>query len=128
MSATNHYLALFLGSKTSARFEEWNRLSDDARQARQQAGIAAWKAWAEAHRAAIAEMGGPLGKTKAVSAAGVADVVNQMGAYAVVRAASHDEAARLFEGHPHFTIFPGDSVEIMPILPIPGGMSDGDRR
>ena len=22
--------------------------------------------------------------------------------------------------HPHFTIFPGDAVEIMPVLPIPG--------
>jgi hypothetical protein len=29
-------------------------------------------------------------------------------------------AARLFEKHPHFMIFPGESVEIMPVLPIPG--------
>ena len=29
-------------------------------------------------------------------------------------------AAKLFENHPHFTIFPGESVEIMPVLPIPG--------
>ena len=28
--------------------------------------------------------------------------------------------AKLFEKHPHFTIFPGDSVEIMECLPIPG--------
>jgi hypothetical protein len=26
----------------------------------------------------------------------------------------------MFENHPHFTIFPGDSVEIMECLPIPG--------
>lgn len=30
------------------------------------------------------------------------------------------EAASLFEGHPHFAIFPGDAVEIMERLPIPG--------
>jgi hypothetical protein len=24
------------------------------------------------------------------------------------------------EKHPHFTIFPGEAVEIMPVLPIPG--------
>jgi hypothetical protein len=29
-------------------------------------------------------------------------------------------AAKLFEGHPHFTIFPGDGVEVMEVLPIPG--------
>ena len=33
---------------------------------------------------------------------------------------SHEAAAKLFEMHPHFSIFPGESVEIMPILPIPG--------
>jgi hypothetical protein len=43
-----------------------------------------------------------------------------MGAFTVVRAESHQAAAKLFEGHPHFTVFPGDYVEIMPVLPIPG--------
>jgi hypothetical protein len=42
------------------------------------------------------------------------------GAFSVVRADSNEAAAKLFEKHPHFTIFPGDSVEIMPVLPIPG--------
>jgi hypothetical protein len=83
-------------------------------------GIAAWKAWAEKHQAAIVGMGGPLGKTKKVSQRGVEDTSNEMGAYMVVRADSHEAAAKLFERHPHFTIFPGESVEIMPVLPIPG--------
>jgi hypothetical protein len=26
----------------------------------------------------------------------------------------------LFENHPHFTNFPGEAVEVMPVLPIPG--------
>jgi hypothetical protein len=38
----------------------------------------------------------------------------------VIEAEDHDAAARLFEGHPHFTIFPGDGVEVMPVLAIPG--------
>ena len=42
-----------------------------------------------------------------------------MSAYTIVRAESHDEAAQMFDGHPHFTIFPGDSVEVMEVLPIP---------
>ena len=33
---------------------------------------------------------------------------------------SHEAAAQLFLNHPHFTIFPGESVELMECLPIPG--------
>jgi hypothetical protein len=43
-----------------------------------------------------------------------------MAAYTIVQAESHEAAAKLFEGHPHFAIFPGDGVEIMEVLPIPG--------
>ena len=63
--------------------------------------------------------GGPLGKTKRADASGVSDIKNLMAGYIVVRAESHDAAAKLFENHPHFTIFPGESVEIMEELPIP---------
>jgi hypothetical protein len=43
-----------------------------------------------------------------------------MSGFVVVTAESHDAAARMFEGHPHFTLFPGDGVEIMECMPIPG--------
>jgi hypothetical protein len=83
-------------------------------------GMQAWRAWMERHAGQIVESGGPLGKTKKVSAAGIADVHNNIAAYVVVEADDHEAAARLFEGHPHFSIFPGDGVEVMPCLPIPG--------
>jgi hypothetical protein len=121
MSDTNTYLAVFLGSKTSPQWTAWNALSESDRRAREQAGMAGWHAWVETHQAAIVAMGGPLGKTKKVDASGIADISNQMGAFTVVRAASHEAAAKLFENHPHFAIFPGEAVEIMPVLPIPGG-------
>ncbi|MGC1683275.1 MAG: hypothetical protein WA760_18305, partial [Pseudolabrys sp.] len=95
-------------------------LPEAERLAKQKDGIAAWKAWTEKHHSAIVAMGGPLGKTKKVSQRGIEDTSNEMGAYMVVRADSHEAAAKLFEGHPHFTIFPGERVEIMPVLPIPG--------
>jgi hypothetical protein len=120
MNTTHTYLAVFVGSKTSPRMAAWTALSEAERRAKEQQGIAAWRAWAEKHQAAIASMGGPLGKTKKVDQGGVHDISNQMGAFAVIRAESHEAAARLFEGHPHFTIFPGEAVEIMPVLPIPG--------
>ena len=115
------YLAVFVGSKTSAKMAAWNALSETERKAKEKAGIAAWKAWVEKHQAALGAMGGPLGKTKRVGPDGIADVSNEMGAFTVVRAESHEAAARMFENHPHFAIFPGEAVEVMPVLPIPGG-------
>jgi hypothetical protein len=50
----------------------------------------------------------------------VSDIKNNLAAYVVVQAESHAAAAKMFENHPHFTIFPGDSIEIMECLPIPG--------
>jgi hypothetical protein len=120
MSTNDTYLAVFLGSKTSAHRKAWDALPNEARRAKEQEGIAAWGAWAEKHQEAIVAMGGPLGKTKQVSQDGIVDTSNAMGAFTVVRADTHEAAARMFERHPHFTIFPGDSVEIMPVLPIPG--------
>jgi len=120
MSTNDTYLAVFLGSKTSPRMQAWNALSDDERGARSREGMAAWKSWMEKHHAAIVGAGGPLGKTKKVAQHGIGDVSNDIGAFMVVRADSHEAAARLFENHPHFTVFPGESVEVMPVLPIPG--------
>ncbi len=121
MSANDTYLAIFLGSKASPQMTAWMALPETERRAREQQGMAAWKAWVEKHYGAIVSMGGPLGKTKKVDANGISDISNQIGAFTVVRAASHEAAAKLFEDHPHFTIFPGESIEIMPVLPIPGG-------
>ena len=115
------YLAVFLGSKTSPKMAVWNALPPSDRQKKEHEGIAAWKAWVEKHHGAILEMGGPLGKTKQVDGKGVVDIANELGAFTVVRAASHEAAAKMFENHPHFAIFPGERVEIMPVLPIPAG-------
>ena len=120
MTTNDTYLAVFLGSKSSPRMAAWMALPEAERQAKAQEGMAAWKAWAEKHHASVSVMGGPLGKTKQVTGRGIEDVSNAMGAFMVVKAESHEAAAWLFENHPHFTIFPGESVEIMPVLPIPG--------
>ena len=66
MSANDTFLAVFLGSKTSAKMAAWNALPEAERRAREQRGIAAWKAWVEKHQAALVATGGPLGKTKKV--------------------------------------------------------------
>jgi hypothetical protein len=116
----NTYLAVFLGSKTSPKMAAWNALPEKEQQAKMQEGMAAWKAWVAKYQGAIVEMGGPVGKTKKITAQGIEDVSNEIGAFTVVRADSHEAAAKMFENHPHFTNFPGESVEVMPVLPIPG--------
>ena len=120
-SNSNTFLAVFLGSKTSPQMTAWNALPEAERQAKMQQGLAAWHGWVDKHKGAIVELGGPLGKTLKVNAGGITEVSNAMGGFTVIRAASQQEAAKLFESHPHFAIFPGESVEIMPVLPIPGG-------
>ena len=118
--STNTYLAVFLGSKSSPKMMAWNALPEAEQRAKGREGIAAWKAWVEKHQAAIVAMGGPLGKTKKVTPHGIEDISNEIGGFTVVRADLHEAAAKLFENHPHFTLFPGESVEVMPVLPIPG--------
>ena len=79
--STNTYLAVFTGSKTSPRRQAWDALTDDQRRAKEKEGIAAWGAWMQKHAAVLVEGGGPLGKTKRVSADGIADVSNDIGAF-----------------------------------------------
>jgi hypothetical protein len=114
------FLAIYIGMASTPKSSEWNSMDKDKRKQREASGIKAWGEWMMAHKGAIVDQGGPLGKTKRTGAQGVSDTKNSMTGYVIVHAESHEAAARLFENHPHFTIFPGDSVEIMECLPIPG--------
>ena len=113
------YLAVFTGSP--AAMASWDTLTEAERQQRQAKGVAAWKKWASENAGSIVEMGGPLSRTKLVSKGGISDIRNNLAAFTVVQADTQDAAARLFVDHPHFTIFPGEGVEVMEILPIPPG-------
>jgi hypothetical protein len=114
-----HFLAVFTGTPEAFARSGWPALSEAERQAKEREGMAAWGAWVQKHAEAIVDGGGPLGRTKRISAEGVADISNALAGYTVVRAESHEAAAQMFVGHPHFTHFPGDAVELMPVLPIP---------
>ena len=107
------FLAVYTGTPTDGP-------PPDMSPADMQRGMQAWSTWMADHGGQVVEPGGPLGKTKKVSKAGVADVRNHLAGFTIIEAADIDAAAALFKDHPHFTIFPGDGVEIMPVLPIPG--------
>jgi hypothetical protein len=106
---------------TARRRTKAGSLPQPERQKLESEGMRAWRQWVKRHRDALVDGGAPLGKTKRVTAQGVADVRNNIGAYTVVRDETHEAAAQMFLGHPHFTIFPGDGVEIFKRLPIRGG-------
>lgn len=114
------FLAVFLGSDSGKKAAEWDAMDDKARKEREQAGMQAWGNWVQKHKDSLVVTGSPLGSTKLVNEKGVSNGKNMLCAYNVVKAKSHDEAARMFVDHPHFMIFPGDSVEVMECLPIPG--------
>jgi len=84
-----------------------------------EAGMDAWWGWMKKNEKVLADMGAPLGKTRRITAQGVADMRNEITGYTIVEADSLDAAARLFEGHPHFRL-PGAHVEVMECMPVPG--------
>lgn len=111
------FMALYVGAPEA--FAKWSALDEATRKERETKGMKAWGDWMEKHKAVIVDSGGPLGKTKRTNKSGVSDITNPIGGYIIVEAETHDDAARLFENHPHFSILPGDAVEIMPCNPIP---------
>ncbi len=113
------FLAIFIGTEAALARSGWNGLDEATRRARGIAAFEAWMEWGRVNSAAIVDQGSPIGKTKRASPQGIADTKNSITGYVIVQAESHDAAARMFENHPHFSIFPGDSVEIMECLPLP---------
>ena len=114
------FMAVFTGSP--AALDKYRQAFPDPeqRKAREQQGMEAWKSWVGAHSKSIVDHGAPLGRTKRVTKDGIADIRNNLAAFTIVEAASYEDAAKMFLDHPHFTIFPGDGVEIMECLPMPG--------
>ena len=84
-----------------------------------EAGLKAWAEWRERHAAAVVGADVMVGKTKRVTRAGIADAENPIAGFLLVEAADIDAAARLFRDHPHITVFPGDGIDVMPVVSEP---------
>jgi hypothetical protein len=113
------FLAIYLGTPEAFEASGWNKLDPAARKEREAAAMQAWMDWGTKHQAAIVDIGAPLGKTKRAARGGISDTKNAMTGYVIIEAESHEAAAKLFANHPHFTMFPGEAVEIMECLPLP---------
>lgn len=91
-------------------------MTEAEQKAVQDTGISALQRWDEDHAADIAYAGGPLGPTKRTSDAGIADVVNEHTVFMVVRPPRTKRPRNCSRATPNVTIFPCDSVDVMPLL------------
>ena len=80
------------------------------------AGLKAWKEWGKRNAAAIVATDVMVGKTRRVTKSGLADAQNQIAGFLIVEAADIAAAAGLFQDHPHITVFPGDGIDVMPVV------------
>jgi hypothetical protein len=111
--AMKTFLALYMGSDTPVDPSSLSEETIDK-------GMAAWGQWMADHAAAVVDHGRPAGQDQEDRRRRRQRHPQPGRRLCDVQAESHEAAAKMFENHPHFAIFPGDSVEIMERLPIPG--------
>ena len=81
----------------------------------QQAGMEAWRVWAEKVGYAIADLGAPLAHTTHIGPG--TPGTDEVTGYSILTAGSADEVQTLLDGHPHF-MMPGASIEVLELIPI----------
>ena len=74
-----------------------------------------WQAWMGEHQAAFKDPGNPVGMSKTVSAAGVADNggPDPLAGYSIVEAESIDAAIEIAKGCPHLD---HGTIEVAPVV------------
>lgn len=100
-------------------FERFRAMPKAEQDAVDTLGVQQWAAWEERHAGSILDRGGMVGKTMRVNRDEIAPATNTLCGYLVVEAETIGDAARIFETHPHITTFPGDGIDIMPIVTDP---------
>lgn len=106
------FLVLFL--TPASVLDGWMQKSESERKEAEDKMKVEWNDWMAKYKSAIVDMPAGAGKTKKVTKDGATDSRNNVMMYAVVQAASPEEAAQMFVGHPHLGI-PESSIEVMAI-------------
>lgn len=108
------FLAIFTCAENSVAHEAWKKLAPEEQKRRLDQGPALLAEWSAKYQGQVLYDGGHLGEvTKQVDNKGIRDIPSQMGTFLVVKASSHEVAAKMFVDHPHFAVFPGNGVEII---------------
>jgi hypothetical protein len=112
--ALKKFLVLFM--VPVAVMADWAKTDPGTRKAAEEKMQVDWQRWMAEH-AKMITLTEAAGKTKAVTAAGVADIKNDIMLYEIVEADSHESAAKAFAHHPHLTI-PQSSIQVMEVRPM----------
>ena len=94
-------------------FAAFRARSKSEQEATNKAGL---KAWGKRNAAAIVATDVMVGKTRRVTKSGTVDAQSQIAGFLIVEVADITAAASLFQDHPHITVFPGDGIDIMPVV------------
>jgi hypothetical protein len=109
----NKYAVIFC--VPGATMADWmQNTPEDEHKAQGEKMMQDWQAWLDKLGSAVVDKGVPLGKTKRVTEGGVADVKNELNFFMVIQAESHEAAAEMIKGNPHFMI-PTSYVDVMEI-------------
>lgn len=99
-----------------AAFRALPKSEQDAIDAR---GLKAWAEWDQRNAAHLVGPDTMVGKTMRVTTAAIAAATNQIAGFRLVEAPDIAAAAALFRDHPHIAIFPGDAIDVMPVVTEP---------
>ncbi|WP_156738661.1 YciI family protein [Occultella aeris] len=100
------YLAIFNGAATREAREKITPEESDA-------FLARWGAWASGLGAALLDPGAPLYRKVRLTVDAAEPFEDSRTAYAIIDAASHDQAVEMFASHPHLGLAPGNSIEVI---------------
>ncbi len=100
------YVAIFNGAATEETREKITPEDSSA-------FIARWGAWATGLGEALLDPGAPLYRKIRLTADAATPFEDSKTGYAIVDAASHEQAVEMFATHPHLELLPGNSIEII---------------
>lgn len=100
----------------AAEIAKWMEKPEAERKGEEEKMKGEWDAWLAGHQDQVLNTIA-CGKTKKVTASGVADTKNDIMLSSYVAAESLEAAAELFKDHPHLAI-PGATIEVMAVRPM----------
>jgi len=109
-----NFFILFKCEENSVNHDNWKKLSDEIQKEKLSIGKKKLEHWFEKNKDFIViPMTEFEDKLLYVDNNGLNEVKRKMGAFMQIKANSLEDAAGLFKSHPHFSIFPGDGIEVV---------------
>lgn len=108
------FLVLYKCAENSVAHENWKKLDAEKKEERLKTGERLLNLWNEKYKKQILNNGSALHeRTSTVDPSGINENPSEIGSYLIIEATSLREASEIFIDHPHFNVFPGDSIQII---------------